>query len=164
MTPPTWVEAPAGRAAPGRAGTAAAYVLVLVLAVHNAVWGAFLLPLRVGGVLVPFSLLMAGVCTAVLGVAGARVLRSRAGSVAPGVLWVVLALIAGSKRSEGDLVIAGGEGTGLATLGLLYLVAGAIGAATGYGLSPVTRRHGGADGSAPGARPISTSPEGPARR
>ncbi len=139
-------------------------MLVLVLVVQNAVWGAFLLPLRVSGVLVPVSLLLAGVGTAALGVIGARVLGSRLGSVAPGVLWVALALLAGSKRTEGDLIIAGGEGTGLATLGLLYLVAGAIGATTGYGLSPITRRPGGAGVTAPGDRAASTSPERPRRR
>lgn len=120
---------------PGRLATAASYALVLVLAVQNAVLSAFLLPLRVGGVLVPVSLLLAGGGTALIGVVGARVVRARWGAAVPGLLWVVLALIAGSRRAEGDLVVAGGEGSGLATLGLVFLAVGAIGSAAGYALS-----------------------------
>lgn len=154
--------APPVERVPGRVVTVASYALVVVLSVENAVLSAFLLPLRVGGTLVPVSLLLAGAGTAVLGVVGARVVRARWGAVVPGLLWVVLALLAGSRRSEGDLVLAGGEDSGLASLGLVFLAVGAVGAAAGYAMSapraPVTS-------ATPNAlRRPSTSPEDPARR
>ena len=127
----------APRAGRGRAATAAAYALVLVLAVENAVLGAFLVPLRVGGTLVPVALLLGGVGTALVGRAGGRVLGDRRGAVVPGALAVVLALLMGSRRTEGDLVLAGGDGTGLATVSLLFLCAVAVGAAVGWVRSPV---------------------------
>lgn len=154
--------APPAERAPGRFLTGASYAVVLVLAVQNALLSSFLLPLRVAGTLVPVSLVLAGAGTAALGVAGARVVRARWGAVVPGLLWVTLALLAGSKRSEGDLVIAGGEGSGLATLGLVFLAVGAVGSAAGYALSatrPVVT-----SSTSMQPRRSSTSPEGPARR
>ena len=132
MTP----EEPAPDQGTGRAWTLPAYALVLVWTVLLAVWSAFLVPLRVGGTLVPVSLLLASVGSALLGRAGGRVLRDRRGAIPPGALFLVLALTLGSRRAEGDLVIAGGDGTGLATVGLLYLLAGAVGATAGYLLAP----------------------------
>lgn len=157
-------SAPAGgepgaapRAGRGRAATAAAYALVLVLAVENAVVGGFLVPLRVSGTLVPVALLLGGVVTALIGRAGGRVLRDRRGAIPPGAVALVLALLLGSRRTEGDLVLAGGDGTGLATVSLLYLCAVAVGAAAGYALSPV-RPASPRPLAAP--RSSSTSPEG----
>ena len=160
MTAPE--PAPPVERVPGRLWTGAAYAVVLVLAVQNAVLSSFLLPLRVGGTLVPVSLLLAGGVTAVLGVVGARVVRARWGAAVPGLLWVVLALMAGSRRSEGDLVIAGGEDSGLATLGLVFLAVGAVGSAAGYALSGTRPAVTSTTPEQP--RPSSTSPEGPARR
>jgi hypothetical protein len=161
-------EPPAGRVSPGllqQASRAASYALVLFLAVANAIWSVFLLPLRVSGTLVPVSLLLAGLGTAALGVAGARVLGSRAGAVAPGVVWVGLAVLAASKRPEGDLLIAGGEGSGLATLGLVFLLVGTVGAGAGYGLSrPGRPARPGVDAPERPARAASTSPEGTSGR
>jgi hypothetical protein len=117
--------------------TAAAYALVVVLAVENAVLGGFLVPLRLGGTLVPVALLLGGVGTALVGRAGGRTLGDRRGALLPGGVALVLALLLGSRRTEGDLVLAGGDGTGLATMSLLYLCAVAVGAAAGYALSPV---------------------------
>lgn len=115
-----------------------AYVLVVVLTVLEAVWAAFLVPLRVGGVLVPVSLVLAGPVTALLGRWGGRLL-GRPGAAGVGAAWLLVALLAGSRRSEGDLVVPGGGGT-LGTLGLLFLVVGAIGAAAGLGLTPPRAR------------------------
>lgn len=150
MTAPEPGPAPDADRVPGRLATGASYAVVLVLAVQNALLSTFLLPLRVGGVLVPVSLLLAGVGTALLGVVGARVVRARWGAAVPGLLWLVLALVAGSRRTEGDLLIAGGEGTGLATLGLVFLAVGAIGSGAGYALS-APRARGGQESASPGA-------------
>jgi hypothetical protein len=157
-------EEPAPVPRTGRAWTLPAYALVLVLTLLLAAWSAFLVPLRVAGTLVPVSLLLAGVGTALLGRTGGRVLRDRRGAVPPGLLFLVLALTLGSRRAEGDLVIAGGEGSGLATVGLLYLLAGAIGATTGYLLAPApvprTRRSGaGPPPRVPGPGAVSSSPD-----
>lgn len=161
MTAPEPV--PDGERLPGRLVTGASYAVVLVLAVQNAVLSSFLLPLRVGGTLVPVSLLLAGGVTAVLGVIGARVVRARWGAAVPGLLWVTLALLAGSRRAEGDLVIAGGEDSGLATLGLVFLAVGAIGSAAGYALSAAASPTVTSTTVGQQRRP-STTPEGPARR
>lgn len=111
---------------------AAAYGLVLFLALLLAIWGAFLVPLRWGTVVLPVSWLVAATGNLVLGTAGARLL-GRVGAIGPGVVWVVVALTLGSKRSEGDLIVPG-------TLpGLVFLLVGAVAAAVAYGLAPRAR-------------------------
>lgn len=160
MTADGGQPAAAPRGAPGRAGTAAAYVLVLVLAVEVAVVSAFLVPLRVGGTLVPVALPLAGVGTALVARAGGRLVGDRRGAVAPGAVAVVLGLLLGSRRAEGDLVLAGGDGTGLATVSLLYLLAVALGAGAGYARSPARRL----PPRSPAPRSASTSPEAGNRR
>lgn len=116
---------------PGRFATGAAVTLVLVLAVLLAVWGAFLVPLRVGGALVPVSWVIALAGNVVLGVQGGRLL-GKAGAVAPALLWLAVAFTLGSKRAEGDLVVPGSTG------GIVFLLAGAVGGAIAYGVQ-VTR-------------------------
>jgi Family of unknown function (DUF6113) len=103
-------------------GILAAYALVLLLTVLTTVWGAFLVPLRVGTVPVPVSVVVAVVGNLALGIAGARVVGRWVGAVLPGLLWLALALVLGSKRSEGDLVVPAGA------VGLAYLVLGAVAA------------------------------------
>lgn len=112
---------------PGRLARRASYALVLVLTVQLAVWGAFLVPLRVGGVPVPVGLALA-LATIPLCVAGGRVLDSRAGAAVPLALWAVVAVTLSSRRTEGDLVVTGGA------LGLAYLTLGLLGAAAVVGL------------------------------
>jgi hypothetical protein len=80
----------------GRLATWAAYALVLALAVLLAVWGAFLVPLRVGTVPLPLSWVVAAVGNAALGRAGGLLL-GRGGAVGPGVVWLAVALTLGSK-------------------------------------------------------------------
>lgn len=112
---------------PGRAARVASYALVLVLTVQLAVWGAFLVPLRVGGAPVPIGLLLA-LATGPLCLAGGRLLGSRTGAVLPLVLWAVVAVALSSRRAEGDLVVTG------SALGLAYLVLGLLGAAVTVGV------------------------------
>ncbi|MCW2615576.1 MAG: hypothetical protein JWN08_2570 [Frankiales bacterium] len=116
---------------PGRFTTAATFALVLVLALLLTVWGAFLVPLRVGGAIVPVSWVIAVVGNVVLGVQGGRLL-GKAGAVAPALLWLGVAFTLGSKRAEGDLVVPG------STSGIVFLLAGAVGGAIAYGVQ-VTR-------------------------
>ena len=113
------------------------FALVLLLTVLLAVWGAFLVPLRVGGVPVPVGLLLA-LATVPLGLAGGRVLDSRLGVAVPGALWLLVGVTLGSRRSEGDLVVTGG------TLGVLFLLLGTLGAAMTAGLWRPARRGPGA--------------------
>ena len=118
-------------APPGRALTAASYALVLVLTVLVALWGAFLVPLRVGSVPLPLSWVVAVVGNGALGWAGGRLL-GRPGAAGPGLLWLAIALTLGSRRAEGDLVVPG------SVPGLVYLLLGAVASAAAYSL--VSRR------------------------
>ena len=104
---------------------------MLALTVLLAVWGAFLVPLRVGGTLVPLSWLLALGGNVGLGAAGGR-LYGKAGAVVPVVLWLLVAFTLGTRRAEGDLVVPG------STAGLVFLLAGAVGGALAYGVQ-VTR-------------------------
>jgi hypothetical protein len=103
-----------------------AYALVLLLTVLLALWGAFLVPFRLGGTLVPVSLVIAVVGNVLVGRAGARVAGST-GAVVPGLLWVVVTLVLSSRRAEGDVVVPG------STVGLAFLLAGALASAVAYG-------------------------------
>lgn len=119
-------------AAPGRGLTYASYALVLLLALLLAVWGAFLVPLRIGTVPVPVSWVIAVAGNGLLGWVGGRLL-GRAGAAGPGVVWLAVALAFGTKRAEGDLVVPG------TAVGLVFLVAGAIASAVAYGAVPRSR-------------------------
>ncbi len=103
------------------------YGLVLVLAVQLAVWGAFLVPFRVGAMIVPLCWLVAGVGNAAVGWAGGR-LAGPKGAAFPGLVWLLVAFALGSKRSEGDLVVTG------TTTGTVFLLIGARASAATYGL------------------------------
>ncbi len=120
-----------------RVGTAAAYLLVLLLTVELAVWGAFLTPARPFGLALPVAGAIAVVGNLVLGMAGARILGRRLGAVLPGVLWLVIALALATKRSE-ELVVLGN------LRGLAYLAGGSVAAACAVGLTGAQRRPAGA--------------------
>jgi len=118
---------PSPPAEPGRAETAASYVLVLVLALLLALWGAFVVPLKVGTVPVPLSVLVALVGNAALGWWGGR-LYGRVGAAGPGLVWLGVALARGTQRREGDLVVPG------SVMGLLFLLVGAVTSAVAFGV------------------------------
>ena len=108
---------PEGR--PSAGFVAAAYAVVLLLTVLLALWGAFLVPFRVGGVPVPVSWVIAVVGNVALVVAGWRLL-GRTGAAVPALLWLAVAVALASKRSEGDLVVAATlVGVGFLPLGAL---------------------------------------------
>ncbi|MDP9496828.1 MAG: DUF6113 family protein [Actinomycetota bacterium] len=121
---------------PDRSARAISYALLLVLTLLSAVWGAFLVPLRVGGTPVPLGLLLA-LAPVPLCLAGGRLLQRRAGAAVPGGLWVATALALGSQRREGDLVVTGGA------LGIAFLTVGALAAAAAIGgWRPARAAHG----------------------
>jgi hypothetical protein len=122
-----------------RLGTSAAYGLVLVLTVLLAVWGAFLVPLRVGSTPLPVSWVVAIVGNGALGWAGGRLL-GRAGALVPGLLWLAIALTLGTKRGEGDLVVPG------SAVGLVFLLVGAVASAVAWGAVPRTATPAGSPG------------------
>lgn len=121
--PPAPGPAPAP---PGRVATSATYGLVLVLALLLAVWGAFLVPLRIGTVPLPVAVLVALVGNAALGWWGGRLL-GRPGAAGPGLVWLAVALSLGSQRREGDLVVPG------SAMGLVFLLVGAVTSAVAFG-------------------------------
>lgn len=135
-------ETPDGDGPPTSLETWVGMALVLLLAVLLCLWGAFLVPLRVGTTRLPISLLIAGVGNLLLGRAGSRLLGT-AGVLLPGMLWLVLAYLLGTRRSEGDLVVQGD------LIGTLFLFAGALGFAAAYVLT-ATRRDGASPAGGPG--------------
>jgi hypothetical protein len=106
-----------------------------IVAVLVAGWLAlvevFWLPLRIGGILVPLSVLAAVVGNLMLIGAAHRLSGSRVVAVLPGLVWLVVAIAAMIRRPEGDLVLTGGGATG--TINLLFLLLGVTAAAFGVG-------------------------------
>lgn len=138
---------------------AATYLLVLVLSVELAVWGAFTVLLRVGGQPVPLGIAVAVVGNVVLGTWGGRVLGRRAGALGPGLVWLVVALQLASTRPEGDLVVVSG------LRGFAFLIAGAVAALTVVLRSPATPGPARPGPAAPGpARPGPATPGPPPGR
>ncbi len=106
-----------------------------MLAVLTAAWLAlveiFWLPLRIGGVLVPVSLLVAVVGNLLLVDRAHRLSGSRAVAVLPAATWLVVAIGGMVRRPEGDLLLTGGGDTGV--VNLLFLLVGVTAAAVAVG-------------------------------
>jgi hypothetical protein len=111
---------------PSPAYVAVAYAVLLALTVLLTLWGAFLVPLRVGGALVPVSWLLVAVGNVGLVVAGRR-LAGVGGAAVPALLWLAMALLLTSRRTEGDLVVVSSY------VGYGYLLVGALAAAVTFG-------------------------------
>jgi hypothetical protein len=91
----------------------------------------FWLPLRIGGVLVPLSILVAVAGNLLLPAIALRVSGSRLVAALPLVMWGLVAGGAMFRRPEGDLVfVAAGA---LGTLNLVFLMAGVLAAAVAVG-------------------------------
>lgn len=113
--------APARRDAgpPSALVTTVGMLLIVALTVLSAVWEAFLVPLRIGGTIVPVCLAAALLGNLALGIAGGRLLRL-AGAAVPAALWFMVAGLLGTRRPEGDLIIVGSTvGTALLGVGVL---------------------------------------------
>ncbi|MGY1653817.1 hypothetical protein [Geodermatophilus sp. SYSU D01119] len=126
-----------------RAATlAGAAVLAVAVAAWLALVEVFWLPLRIGGVLVPLSVLAAAGGNFLLVSAAHRLTGSRVVAVLPAVTWLAIALAATARRPEGDLVAVGTGGLGTVTLAFLGL--GVVGAAVAVGrvLATPARRAG----------------------
>jgi hypothetical protein len=110
-------------------GWSLAAVLVSAwLAVVEVLW----LPLRVGGVPVPVSVLGAVVGNLLLTASARRLSGSRAVAVLPAVVWLAVAVGGAVRRPEGDLLITGGDGA-TQVVNLAFLLLGVVSAAFGVG-------------------------------
>jgi hypothetical protein len=98
-------------------------VATAVLTFLLSVWAAFLVPLRIGTVPVPVSLvLLASVL--VLGVLAGRS-AGWPGALLLALLWAGITVPLALRRPEGDLVVQGYYGSSL--VGVLYLFGGFVG-------------------------------------
>jgi hypothetical protein len=106
-----------------------------VLAVVAGAWLAlvevFWLPLAAGPVPIPLSVLAAVVGNLLLVRLAHRLSGSRAVAALPALVWLVVALGATMRRSEGDLVLVGSGTTG--TVGFAFLLCGVVAAALAVG-------------------------------
>ena len=118
-------------------------VLVLVLATWLAVVEVFWLPLRIGGVLVPVSVVAAVAANLLMPRLALRLSGSRLVAGLTGVAWLVVVVAGMIRRPEGDLLITGGGATGVVNLGFLLCgvlaAAFAVGRALGGPRPPVRR-------------------------
>lgn len=119
----------------------AAGLLALAIAFWMALVEVFWLPLRVGGVLVPVSVVVAVVANLLLPRLALRLSGSRLFAALTGVVWLVVVVAAMIRRPEGDLIITGGGATGVVNLAFLLLgvlaAAFAVGRALGGPRRPV---------------------------
>jgi hypothetical protein len=105
--------------------------VVLVLAVWISLVEVFWLPLRIGGVLIPLSVLAAVVANLLLPPFAVRVSGSRLVAGLTAVAWLVVVVAGMIRRPEGDLLIIGGGTTGVINLG--FLLCGVLAAAFSVG-------------------------------
>lgn len=120
-----------------------ALVAVLVsgwLAVVEVFW----LPLRVGGVLLPLSVVGAVVGNLAVGAAARRLSGSGTAAVLAAVAWLVVVVVAMIPRPEGDLLIVGNGRTGIVSV--VFLMAGVVSAAYATGRALATGRRGSGSG------------------
>jgi hypothetical protein len=107
--------------------------LIAVTAAGLAVVECFLVPLRIGSVPFPITILLAVAGNIVLAKLSARQTGSIAGAAVPPVLWLVVVIVLSLPRAEGDLIVEG------SLTGLVFLFAGAVAGAFGVA-SEITRR------------------------
>jgi hypothetical protein len=106
-------------------------LLTAVVSLWLALTEVFWLPLRVGPVLVPVSILVAVAANLLLPAAALRRSGSRVVAALPAVVWLVVVIAAMMRRPEGDLVIIGRGAAG--TVNLAFLLLGVVAAAVAVG-------------------------------
>jgi hypothetical protein len=106
-------------------------LLAAVVSLWLALTEVFWLPLRIGPVLVPLSILVAVVANLMLPTAALRRSGSRLVAVVPGAVWLVVVIAAMMRRPEGDLVLIGTGAAG--TVNLAFLLLGVLAAAVAVG-------------------------------
>ena len=115
-----------------RAGErAVAGLAVVAAAAWLALVEVFWLPLRVGDVLVPLSIVAAVAGNLLLPRLALRVSGSRVVAALTGIVWLVVVVAAMIRTTEGDLVITGGGTTGV--VNLAFLLFGVLSAAFAVG-------------------------------
>jgi hypothetical protein len=125
------------------AGWGLAAVLVSAwLAVVEVFW----LPLRIGGVLVPLSVVGAVAGNLAIGAAARRLSGTGTAAVLAAGAWLVVVVAAMIPRSEGDLLIVGGGTTGV--VNIVFLMAGVVSAAYATGRALARGRAGSGTGGA----------------
>jgi len=134
-----------------RVGAVAWGLVAVLVAGWLALVEVFWLPLRIGGVLVPLSVLAAVVGNLLLVAAAHRLSGSRVVAVLPALVWLAVAVAAMIRRPEGDLVMTGGGAAGTINLGFLLL--GVTAAAFGVGRALAGPRRQPLPASADGAVP-----------
>ena len=112
-------------------------LIALLVAAWLALAEVFWLPLRVGGVLVPVSVVVAVVGNLLLPTAALRLSGSRLVAVLAVVPWLVVAVAAMVRRPEGDLVMSGSEALG--AVNLTFLMLGVLAAAFSVGFAATAR-------------------------
>ena len=123
-------------------GSLAAVLVSGWLAVVEVFW----LPLRIGGVLFPLSVVGAVAGNLAIGAAARRLAGSGGAAVLAAVAWLVVVVAAMIPRSEGDLLIVGGGSTGVVSV--VFLMAGVVSAAYATGRALATGRRGSGSGGA----------------
>ncbi|MER7005181.1 hypothetical protein ABT297_19325 [Dactylosporangium sp. NPDC000555] len=96
--------------------TVAGLIVATLLAVALAIIEALYSPLRIGGVRVPVSLLMAVVTNPLLGWFAYATTGRRLAALLPAAAWCVIWILAAGRTSEGDLIITNNNWVGLLTL------------------------------------------------
>ena len=111
-----------------------------VLSAWLALVEVFWLPLRIGLIPAPVSVLAAVVGNLLLITGAHRLSGSRMVAVVPAVVWLAVAVAASIRRPEGDLVLIGGGAAGAVNLAFLLLGVLAAAVAVGRVLTPPRRR------------------------
>jgi hypothetical protein len=118
-------------------------LLTVAVAVWIALVEVFWLPLRVGGVLLPASVVAAVGANLLMPRLALRLSGSRLVAALTGIAWLVVVVAGMIRRPEGDLLITGGGTTGVVNLAFLLCgvlaAAFAVGRAFGGPRPPVTR-------------------------
>jgi hypothetical protein len=119
-------------------GTVALGGLAVVVAAWLAVVEVLWLPLRVGGVLVPVSVVAAVVGNLLLVGAALRLTGSKVVAALPAVTWLVVVVAAMARRPEGDLLLVSAGALGLVSTAFLLLgvLAGALAVGLALGTPP----------------------------
>lgn len=122
---------------------AAVQVVLFLLGAALAVWGAFLVPLRLPGGVEGLADVIALGGNLLVGLAAARGTGSLLAAAMPGIGWLVTVLVLASvARPSDEVVLPGALATdpGIGTVSALFLAAGALGTVLAVVISNRTLR------------------------